>query len=88
LSSPAAVRRYLAAIRVPFFVWSLKSPATQPLASRWGAVEDVSSLPRLGTAVLRLKSELASQRIVWVQGRHPPQEISLSSAATGVELAR
>ncbi|MGH9399216.1 MAG: hypothetical protein ACRD00_02525, partial [Thermoanaerobaculia bacterium] len=42
LSSPAAVRRYLAAIRVPFFVWSLKSPATQPLASRWGAVEDVS----------------------------------------------
>lgn len=30
--APAVVRRYLAAIRVPLFVWSLKNPVTQPLA--------------------------------------------------------
>lgn len=86
--SPASVRRYLETIRVPFFVWSLKSVATQPLARNWGLVEDVSSVERLEKAVERLKADLASQRIVWVQGRYLPQEISLSDKAVGWELAR
>jgi hypothetical protein len=86
--SPASVRKYLETIRVPFVVWSLKSPATQPLAKSWGAVEDVSSAGRLEKAVERLKADLASQRIVWVQGRHLPQEITLSEKAAGIELAR
>jgi hypothetical protein len=86
--SPASVRKYLETIRVPFTVWSLKSPETQPLAKSWGAVEDVSSNGRLEKAVERLKADLASQRIVWVQGRHLPQEITLSEKAAGIELAR
>ena len=86
--SPASVRKYLETIRVPFAVWSLKSPATQPLAKSWGAVEDVSSAGRLEKAVERLKADLASQRIVWVQGRHLPQEITLSEKAAGLEFAR
>ncbi len=86
--SPASVRKYLETIRVPFTVWSLKSPAAQPLAKNWGAVEDVSSAARLEKAVERLKAGLASQRIVWVQGRHLPQEITLSEKATGLDFAR
>lgn len=86
--SPASIRRYLEAIRVPFFVWSLRSLATQPLVKQWGTVEDVSSAERLGQAVERLKAELASQRIVWLEGRYLPQEITVSDKATGLELAR
>jgi hypothetical protein len=86
--SPASIRRYLDAIRVPFFVWSLRSLATQPLAKQWGEVEDVSSAERLALAVERLKDELASQRIVWLEGRYLPQEITVSEKATGLELAR
>lgn len=86
--SPASVRRYLEAIRVPFFVWSLKSLATQPLAKAWGAVEDVSSASRIERAVEKLKAELASQRIVWVQGRYLPQEIALSGRVGDLELVR
>ena len=86
--SPASVRRYLEAIRVPFFVWSLKGLATQPLAKSWSAVEDVSSATKLEKAVEKLKTELAEQRIVWVQGRYLPQEIALSDRARGIELVR
>jgi len=86
--SPASVRKYLETIRVPFTVWSLKSPAAQPLAKSWGAVEDVSSVARLERAVERLKADLASQRIVWVRGRHLPQEITLSEKASGLDFSR
>ena len=86
--SPAAVRRYLEAMRVPLYVWSLKSLATQPLAKGWGDVEDVSSTPRLEAAVAKLKADLATQRIVWVEGRFLPQEITLSERAAGLELAK
>lgn len=86
--TPRAVRRYLQAIRVPFFVWSLKSPAAQPLAKAWGTVTDVSSFAQLEQAVARLKECLAAQRIVWIEGRHLPQDITLSPTVTGVELVR
>jgi hypothetical protein len=86
--SPASVRKYLETIRVPFTVWSLKSPEKQPLAKSWGAVEDVSSAGRLEKAVERLRADLASQRVVWVQGRHLPQEITLSEKARGLDFAR
>jgi len=87
-NSPAAVRRYLEAIHVPLYVWTLKSPAAQPLAKAWGNVEEVSSAPRLEQALAGLKADLASQRILWVQGRYLPQEITLSDKAAGLELAR
>ena len=82
--SPASIRRYLQAIRVPFAVWSLKSPRLQPLAKSWGEVEDVSSVERLEKAIERLKADLASQRVVWIQGRFLPQEIGLSEKAEGL----
>jgi hypothetical protein len=86
--TPAAVRRYLASIRVPLFVWSLKSSSSQPLKAGWGTVEDVSTVAKLGPAVDRLKAELARERIVWVQGRYLPQDITLSDKLPGLEFAR
>ena len=86
---PATVRRYLAAVHVPLFVWSLYGTDT-PTAQAWGheaePVEDVSSLPKLERAVDRLKAELESQRVVWLDGRHLPQAIALGPAAQGVEI--
>ena len=84
------VRRYLASIRVPLFVWSLYG--TKTLAALvWGGeqvVEDVSSMSRLEAAVARLKGELADQRIVWVDGHHLPQSIAPRlRAAAGLQLA-
>lgn len=84
---PATVRRYLAAIRVPLFVWRMgEGPAPAALSAAWGDVEDVSTLPRLSTAFERLKDELASQRIIWVEGTHLPPSIALSPSAAGLEL--
>ena len=83
---PAAVRRYLESIRVPLFVWSLEKPKNNPGLAAWGEVEDVSSMHKLYKAYNRLKGELESQRIVWVEGRHLPQSIHLSPGTAPVEL--
>jgi hypothetical protein len=82
---PAKVRGYLQSIRVPLFVWSLYGSDT-PSARAWGGAEDISTLAKLREAVARLQAELDSQKIVWVEGRHLPQAVSLTPAAQGVEL--
>ena len=79
---PAMVRRYLASIHVPLFVWSLRGEDTA-LAKAWGPVEDISSRPRLNLAVNRLREALDGQRIVWLDGRHLPQAVALTPAAKG-----
>jgi hypothetical protein len=92
----AAVRRYLAAIRVPLYVWSLRPPPYSAAVTAWGKVEDASNLFQMNRAYRRLGRDLAAQRIVWLEGRHLPQSISLSptagnaanaaKAAPGIEL--
>ena len=88
---PATVRQYLASVRVPLFVWSVEKPvekdaAVSPALAAWGKVEDVSTLTRFRGAVARLRDELESQRIVWVEGTHLPQSIALGPGAAGIEL--
>jgi hypothetical protein len=80
---PAMVRRYLAAIRVPLFVWKV---GEGPASAAWGDAEDVSTLPHLRAAFAGLKGELKTQRVVWVEGTHLPQSISLSPSAKVLEL--
>ncbi len=63
--TPAAVRRYLSAIGVPLFVWSLTGPRPD-LADSWGAVDDISSRENLRLATDRLRETLAAQRVAWV----------------------
>ena len=64
-NAPRDVRRYLAAIGVPLFVWSptaIPPPSTQA----WGEFDDVSTTEKLGAAVDRIRRTLAEQRIAWV----------------------
>jgi hypothetical protein len=83
---PATVRRFLAALRVPLFVWSLGEPKPGSTAAAWGA-QDVALTWHLATAVSQVRKEVDAQRIVMVDGRLLPQSIALSPAAAGLELA-
>lgn len=83
---PGVVRRYLARINVPLYVWSLAGEL--PASSAWGDAQDISSLDKLRKAFARFRKELDAQRIVWIEGRHLPQEISLSAKARGIEIVR
>jgi hypothetical protein len=62
---PSSVRRYLEAIGVPLFVWSVSGPRPD-LESEWGDIDDISTPNQLRLAVERLRSTLASQRVVWI----------------------
>jgi hypothetical protein len=84
--SPALVRSYLAKIHVPLFVWSLEGRTADRVAAAWGETQDVSSYPKLKDAFQRLQRELESQQVVWLEGRHLPQELALSDEARGVEI--
>lgn len=77
-----AVRRYLAALHVPLFVWAPRPPS-ESTKTAWGAVEDVSTPLGLDRAFQRLAEELNAQRIVHLEGRHLPQSIALSQSALG-----
>lgn len=83
----ARVRRYMARLRVPFFVWRT-SDGRVPAALDWPGVVDASTVPRLREAFHALRAELASQRIVWVEGRIEPSRIGLTSRATAFAEAR
>lgn len=81
--TPLQARRYLERLRVPLHVWSLAG-TSEP--EGWGEVLDVSGLDRLETAVEKLMWSLDRQWLVWIDGVHLPQEISLGPQAKGVEL--
>jgi len=83
---PAVVRRYLELLRVPLFVWTLED--SLPERSPWGEVSAVGVRSSLRAAYSRLRDSLDSQRILWVEGRHLPQEIALEPGTVGIELVR
>jgi hypothetical protein len=59
------IRKYLASIGVPLFVWSPGGPRPD-MQEEWGDIEDISSLPKLNVAAEKLRAELATQRVAWV----------------------
>ena len=81
-------RAYLAALHVPLVVWSLSGEPSAALTAEWGPSEDVSNRGRMRAAAVRLETRLASQRIVWLAGRHLPQRITLDGSRTALRLAR
>ncbi len=84
----AMVRRYLAALHVPLFIWSVGKPEPGSAAAAWGKVTVTTGLVDLNRAFLDLRDNLDSQRILLVDGRLLPQSIALSPlAAFRVELA-
>jgi hypothetical protein len=85
LYDPATVRHFLAALRVPLFVWFLGAPRAGSTEAAWGAEEIVQTW-HLVSASGHIRKELDAQRIVMVDGRLLPQSIALSPKASGVEL--
>ncbi len=98
-----AARRYLAGLRVPLQVWSVREPASDvyrprsgprpaedaPMidAAELGPVVEIDSVQELKAALNDLRRQLDAQRIVWVEGHHLPQQVELSAAASGVRWA-
>ena len=94
---PEAVRKYLETLGVPLFSWTFKEPM-----SEWGETSQIvnpdqrgnisdqsaeSIVRRARNAFARVRNSLNRQRIVWIVGRHLPQDIRLSSQAQGIRLA-
>ena len=86
--SPDAARRFLADLHVPLRVWLLDQRRRGVSATPWGDAVHAGAGPLLDEALTALRVELASQRIVWLEGAHLPQRIELTSVARGVRLAR
>jgi hypothetical protein len=85
--SAEAARGYLGALRVPLFVWDLSGPATEVPAG-WGDSRSIDTIDDLVRAARRVRSRLDVQRIVWINGRHLPQDIELGPRAQGIRLAQ
>ncbi len=88
--TPAQARRYLERLRVPFFVWDPEAGSSRGL-DPWGEAADrrtVGSVKQLAAAWSELAEVLDRQWVVWLDGRHLPQEVTLSPAAKGFELPR
>jgi hypothetical protein len=64
-----------------------RSRRLQRLRRTWGAMQDVDGLTPWVEAARGLREELARQRIVWIDGVHPPSEVELVGAPPGVRLA-
>jgi len=84
--SPAAVRAYLEALRVPLLVFDVAGDS--PASEVWRPVDEVVDPLRWLSAVQWLQEDLDSQRIVWLIGRHLPSDITLGAKAKGIELVR
>ncbi len=80
LLAPPTVRRYLEALRVPLFVWSL-GELSQETQAAWGPARDVSSIARLERATREVARALDRQRIVWLEGMHLPQRLTVTAGA-------
>ena len=86
--SAAQALSYLADLGVPVFVWTAASAASDA-AAPWGGARQVKTRADVRAAVRELEDAVRQQRIVWVEGAHLPQSITVSAKApTGVAVAR
>ena len=88
--APSSIRRYLERIHVPLYVWSLSrgTPPKLPPAAEWNEYDDISTVGKLHDAASRVQNDLSRQSIVWIEGRHLPQDITLVDAGDGFGIAR
>ncbi len=82
----ATVRRFLASLRIPLYVWTLGKTTPGSFATAWGPTVAVDATPALYRAVEDLRKDLQGQRIVLVDGRRVPDSVILGPAARDVEL--
>ena len=82
--TPSATRGFLQRLRVPVVVWTPAAQAEKE--GSWGPTVDISNRQRLVSAYKALSKQLDRQRIVWLEGLHLPQTISLTPKAEGIRL--
>ncbi|HEX8169485.1 MAG TPA: hypothetical protein VF824_02970 [Thermoanaerobaculia bacterium] len=81
--SGVAVRRYLARIGVPLYVWSAVN-VTPAMTEAWGEVRDVSTFDLLRDATADLRKDLDQQWIVWLRAK--PLDAIRAAALPGCSL--
>lgn len=88
--SAAAAAHYLASVNVPLYVWRT-GEASADAAEAWEPAThnvEIKDLASFKKAADRLTSDVKRQLIVWIEGSHLPQGITLTpAAATGFVLA-
>jgi hypothetical protein len=82
---PEHVRAFLTELGVPLMVWDMSGPRATA-ASAWPADYTIETFEDLARATRRLRYLLEDQRIVWVTGRHLPQDFELNADAEGISL--
>ena len=86
-----AVSAYLRQLHVPLAVWSFTGESTRsdwPEARFVGLPRGAEKVPKgFKDALAEVRRTLKLQRIVWLEGRHLPQDIELSPSARGIRLA-
>lgn len=80
---PTVVRRFLARLGVPLFVWSVGVPPEE-VAAAWGEVARIDGRRGIEQVVEHLRRTLDRQRIVWLEGSHLPQAVTVTARARGV----
>lgn len=81
------VRRYLERLRVPLHVWRVALMAP-PAAKDWPGAAEAVTTNGLGRAMDALRTDLASQRVVWVEGRLDALSVQATPRAEGVVTLR
>ena len=81
---PETVRRFLASLHVPLYVWSVGPLA--PAFAGWSEAVDVSTEKGFKDSAKKIRADLESQRIVWVDGKLLPQTIDLAPGAAEIAL--
>lgn len=85
--------RFLSALGVPLHVWSLGSEAPDARAGVGGVWREVCSGSRchpewLGEANAELQRDVSRQLLVWIEGTHRPQDVTLAGGGPLVGLVR
>ncbi len=83
--APEVVHRFLSRLRVPLYVWAVDG-ASAKKAAHWGRVTLVRDYPAFLVAAQKLLEDVAAQKIVWVEGEHLPQSITVSPSVTGIRI--
>lgn len=83
----ARARRYLSRLRVPLYVWRV-SPGGVAEGGAWPGALDASTIEGMGDAFATLRADLASQRVVWVEGRFLPSAVGVTPEAPGIVTVR
>jgi hypothetical protein len=81
------VRRYLERLRVPLHVWRV-ALVEPPVSASWPRAAEALTTNGLGSAFEALRTDLASQRVVWVEGRLDALSVETTPMADGVVTLR